>query len=100
MAEQFSSSNTIPVQVCYADPDRQIVLNIEVTEETTLIQAIEQSGIASRFALRIRENEVGIYGKKRSFDTRLKAHDRIEIYRPLRTTPQERRRLYTDLQDR
>lgn len=96
MAEN-TSPKTIPVQVCYAEQDRQIILDLDVPEKTTLIQAIEQSGILSRYFLQIRENEVGIYGKKRRFDTELKAGDRVEIYRPLLSTPQETRRLRAGL---
>ena len=100
MAETSTDSKTIPVQVCHVQLDRQIILDIRVPEKTTLIEAIEKSGILNLLSLQIRENEVGIYGKKRRFDTELNAHDRIEIYRPLSTTPQESRRLRTSLQDR
>jgi len=37
--------------------------------------------------------QVGIYGKKCTFDTRLKNRDRLEIYRPLLLSPTEARRL-------
>ena len=100
MAETSTDSKTIPVQVCHVQPDRQIILDIRVPEKTTLIEAIEKSGILDLLSRQIRENEVGIFGKKRPFDTELNAHDRIEIYRPLSTTPQETRRLRTSLKDR
>lgn len=97
MAENSTFSKTIPVQICHIGQNRQIILDIQVPEKTTLIEAIRQSGILSRLSLQISENEVGIYGKKHSFNTELKAYDRIEIYRPLLTTPQEARRLRTSL---
>lgn len=97
MAENPVNSKTIPVQVCHIREDKQIILDIQVPERTTLIEAIEKSGISNCLSFQIRENEVGIYGKKRHFNTELKAHDRIEIYRPLLITPQEARRLRTGL---
>ena len=100
MAENPLDSKTIPVQVCHIQQDRQIILDIFVPEKTTLIDAIEKSGLLNCLSLPVRENEVGIYGKKRPFNTELKPHDRIEIYRPLLATPQESRRLRTGLQHR
>ncbi len=98
MAENSPPIQTIPVQICYAEPGRQIIMDIEVPEKTTLIQAIERSGITKYLSRQISENEVGIFGKKQSFDTLLKVHDRIEIYRPLLTTPQETRRLRASME--
>lgn len=94
------AEKNIPIQICYAGQKRQIILDIDVPENTTLIDAIEKSDISNRFSIMVRENEVGIFGKKRRFDTLLKAHDRIEIYRPLLTTPQETRRLRAGKPDR
>ncbi len=93
MAEDINPVSGIPVQICYADPEGPIIVDIVVPEKTTLGEAIEQSGLMNRLSLQTGENTVGIFGKKRSWDTLLEAHDRIEIYRPLRTTPQETRRL-------
>ncbi len=100
MAENPVNSKTIPVQVCHIRQDKQIIMDISVPEKTTLIMAIKTSGILDQLSFQVSENEVGIYGKKRPFNTELKAYDRIEIYRPLLTTPQESRRLRTDLQHR
>ena len=69
MAETSTDSKMIPVQVCHVQPDRQIILDIRVPEKTTLIDAIEKSGILDLLSRQIRENEVGIFGKKRPFDT-------------------------------
>ncbi len=60
MAETSTDSKTIPVQVCHVQPDRQIILDIRVPEKTTLIEAIEKSGILDLLSRQIRENEVGI----------------------------------------
>lgn len=82
----------IPIQICYAEPERQILIDLEVPENTRLIDAITKSGIIEKLSLTITEDHVGIFGKKKSFNTLLKANDRIEIYRPLQMTPQELRR--------
>ncbi|EEO28900.1 RnfH family protein [Oxalobacter paraformigenes] len=89
----FSSKRLIPVQICYAEPENQVLLDIEVPENTRLVDAILQSGITEKLPHAPKEGEVGIFGKKRPLDTPLKAHDRIEIYRPLKIEPQEARRL-------
>lgn len=89
----FSPKRLIPVKICYAEPEKQILLDIEVPENTRLAEAISQSGIAEKLPFSPTEGEVGIFGKKRPFDAPLKAYDRIEIYRPLKTSLQEARRL-------
>ncbi len=88
----FSSKRLIPLQICYAEPEKQILLDIEVPENTRLVDAIFQSGIMDQLSITVKEGEVGIFGKKKPFHTLLKAHDRIEIYRPLKISPQEARR--------
>ena len=87
-----SAGHSIAVQVCYAETDRQIIIDMTVAEGTRLIEAIRQSGIEKELSVTVNEGQVGIFGKKKSFDTILCAGDRIEIYRPLSATPQELRR--------
>ncbi len=83
----------ISVTVCFAQADHQEVIPLTVPAETTVGQAIEQSGIASRCPqARVREGNVGIYGTPVRLDRRLRDHDRIEIYRPLYRSPAEARR--------
>ncbi|RMG54077.1 MAG: RnfH family protein [Gammaproteobacteria bacterium] len=85
---------TIPVEVAYALPDEQILVELEVPEGTTVQQAIEQSGIPERFHdIELgKRNKVGIWGKLTKLDTVLRAHDRVEIYRPLIADPKEVRK--------
>ena len=83
----------ILVQVCYATPQREILLDLEVDAGTTIAQAITQSGICALLPGQDLDLcPVGIYAKKRPLDTLLCAHDRIEIYRPLVADPKESRR--------
>ncbi len=87
-----ASVHSVAIQVCYAETDRQLIMDLTVAEGTRLIDAIRQSGIEKKLSITVREGQVGIFGKKKPFDTILHAGDRIEIYRPLAATPQELRR--------
>lgn len=68
------------------------MIDMTVAEGTRLIDAIRQSGIEKELSITVKEGQVGIFGKKKTFDTVLGEGDRIEIYRPLAATPQELRR--------
>jgi putative ubiquitin-RnfH superfamily antitoxin RatB of RatAB toxin-antitoxin module len=87
------SARQLQVQVCYATPERQILLDLSVPEGTSLQDAITQSGILSQAPeIDLGLSRVGIFGKLRALDTVLRAQDRIEIYRPLIADPKESRR--------
>jgi putative ubiquitin-RnfH superfamily antitoxin RatB of RatAB toxin-antitoxin module len=87
MAEQLH------VQLCYATPAREILLDLVVEPGTTIGQAIVQSGILEQVpGIDLALQPVGIYSKKQALDTLLREHDRIEIYRPLLADPKETRR--------
>jgi hypothetical protein len=76
------------VSVTYNDPPQQVWLRIEVAEECTLGQAIEQSGILASFPhIDLETQKVGIFGKVSALDARLRAGDRVEIYRPITCDP-------------
>ena len=68
------------------------MIDMTVAEGTRLIDAIRQSSIEKELSITVKEGQVGIFGKKKTFDTVLGEGDRIEIYRPLAATPQELRR--------
>jgi putative ubiquitin-RnfH superfamily antitoxin RatB of RatAB toxin-antitoxin module len=61
----------LKIQICYAEPDFQLLRDLTVAEGTTIQQAIMQSGIL-----------------------------RVEIYRPLIADPKETRRLRAELKAR
>ena len=83
----------IPVEVAYALPERQLIIPLDVTEGTTLLDAIKQSGILEEFPdINLNEVKYGIFSKVTKADTVLRARDRIEIYRPLIADPKEVRR--------
>lgn len=83
----------IKIEVAYARPDQQLILEVMVNVDSTLEQAIEQSGILERFPeIDLAQNKLGIFGKLSKKTAELKAGDRIEIYRPLIADPKEVRR--------
>jgi putative ubiquitin-RnfH superfamily antitoxin RatB of RatAB toxin-antitoxin module len=82
------------VQVVYATAAAEYLRSFEVEQGTTIEQAIRACGILQDIpGIDLGTQPVGIYGKKRALDTVLRAHDRIEIYRPLVADPKETRRL-------
>lgn len=89
----MSVVETINVEVAYAEPQRQLIIPVNVDLGTTVGAAIVQSGIMIEFPeLDIENSKVGIFGKVSTMDTRLKDGDRVEIYRPLIADPKEVRR--------
>ena len=84
----------IAVQVAYASETEQCVLDLNVPEKTTVRIAIEQSGILQRFPeVNLMQNKVGIYSKLVKLEHELQQNDRVEIYRPLKYDPRQRRQL-------
>ena len=81
------------VEVVYALPDEQVLLKVQVKRGATLRDAIEASGVLSRFPqIDLARDAVGVFGKIAKLDDRLNAGDRVEIYRPLVMDPKEARR--------
>lgn len=86
-------SKTIPVEVAYALPAQQILLQINVAEGTTAEQAVHASGILEKFPeIDLAQNRIGIFGKLTKPDSVLHENDRVEIYRPLIADPKGVRR--------
>jgi len=86
-------SEKIMIEVAYALPDKQIIIPVLVSEGISVKQAIELSGILTKFeGIDLSSNLVGIFGKLTTLDKILRNLDRIEIYRPLAADPKEIRR--------
>lgn len=84
---------SIVVQVCYARPGFEFLRELQVAVGSTLEQAIVRSGLPQQVdGIDLTLFAVGIYGKKKTLDTVLREHDRIELYRPLIADPKEARR--------
>lgn len=83
----------ITVEVAYGNQERQELIKISVPRGTTLIEAVEASGITRLFPEIDLDNvKLGVFGRLESTDKVLEPHDRVEIYRPLRVDPKEARR--------
>ncbi len=72
----------IPIEVVYVTNPYQC-LALEVPVGTTIRQAIAQAGMLAGLS-EAQCHKVGIFGEFKSWDLRLKAGDRIEIYSPIR----------------
>ena len=89
----MANAEMITVEVAYARPDEQLILEIELTAGSTLLQAVEQSGIIARFPeIDLHTMKVGIFGKLKKPDQVLQPGDRVEIYRPLIADPKQVRK--------
>jgi hypothetical protein len=86
-------SDKIKIEVVYALPHEQTLLTVEVTQGTTLGDAIKLSGILEKYPeIDLANSKFGIFGKLSKADVVLREKDRIEIYRPLIADPKEVRR--------
>lgn len=89
----MSQADLFTVEVAYAKPDVQVILPVQVSAGATALDAICQSGIATRFPeIEPEKAEVGIFGHAVKLNKPLRAGDRVEIYRPLLCDPKEVRR--------
>ncbi|MDX1347584.1 MAG: RnfH family protein [Thiomicrorhabdus chilensis] len=79
------------IEVAYALPDEQFLFEQEVEEGCTIEQALKTSKLLEEFP-DLNIDKVGIFGRLMPVDTPLREGDRIEVYRPLKVDPRERRR--------
>ncbi|WP_114815061.1 RnfH family protein [Paraburkholderia kururiensis] len=87
------NTKRLTIDVCYALPDAQTVLTVELAEGATLRDAIDASGILSRHPdIDLARQKTGVFGKLKPLDAPLADHDRVEIYRPLIVDPKLARR--------
>jgi len=90
----------ITVEVAYALPDRQRIVELHVPAGTTALEAVRQSGIQRLFPeINPEHAEMGVFGQVLGAkglpppsEYRLRERDRVEIYRPLIADPKEARR--------
>lgn len=84
---------TFAVEVAYARADRQLVLSLQARVGMRLDEAVRRSGMLERFPeIDLEHSRIGVFGKLRRPDDRVRPGDRIEIYRPLIADPKESRR--------
>lgn len=86
-------ADLLRIQVCYAMPQRQLLVDVELPAGSSLHEAIKASGVLMQAPeIDLSVWRVGIYGKLKPLDAALHDRDRVEIYRPLIADPMEARR--------
>ena len=85
-------TDTILVEIAYAEPQRQIVCKVEIAVNSTVDEAILASGIRDALPPGFTPSALGIFGRTVTAATRLRDGDRIELYRPLKADPKDSRR--------
>lgn len=86
-------AESINVEVVYARPERQEVARVALPPGSTVGQAIEASGLLTRYPeIDLAANKIGIFAKLAKADAVLRDRDRVEIYRPLIADPKEVRK--------
>jgi hypothetical protein len=89
----MASAELISIEVAYARPEEQVILKLDVAPDTTIEQAIEQSGILERYPeIDLGKLKAGIFGKLKKLTQTLQKGDRVEIYRPLIADPKQVRK--------
>jgi hypothetical protein len=87
------NATNINVEVVYALPMQQPLLQVRLAEGATVEDAIRASGVLDAFPeIDLAKNKVGIFSKPVKLDEKVRDKDRVEIYRPLIADPKEVRR--------
>ena len=86
-------SEMIQIEIAYATPERQKIVECEIEQGCSVRDAVKQSAIIQYFPEIDLENcDLGIFGKAVPANYEPLDGDRIEIYRPLIADPKEVRR--------
>lgn len=86
-------SVSLLIEVAYATPEKQRIVECEIAPGTSAREAVRRSGIVDHFPeINPETAELGVFGKRIMDDYELGDGDRIEIYRPLIADPKEVRR--------
>lgn len=84
-------SNSFAIEVVFATQGSQQIVALTVPEGTTLLQAIEQSGLLKTYP-EISLDKVGVFGQLKELNAKVFEGDRVEIYRPLQKDPMTARK--------
>lgn len=81
------------MEVAYALPHKQSILELQVPLGTTAMEAAKQSNIVSAYPeIDLDNAKMGIFGKAVAPTQVLREGERVEIYRPLQADPKEVRK--------
>ena len=89
-------NNIIAVEVAFAMPEKQTIIAVVTNDNSSIYDIIIQSKIHQEFRdfdfTDLSKLHIGIFGKKIDPTTyQIKNNDRIEIYRALNKTPNQKR---------
>lgn len=93
----MSDAELINVEVAYALPSEQYLFALQVPKGSTAQQAIDFSPLLKEQPGLVVE-QIGIFSRPVPKDTLLREGDRVEVYRPLKADPRERRRKEVETQ--
>lgn len=80
------------IEVVYAKPEKQWIIELNIDLPATLLQSIEKSNILELCPeINLKVNKVGLFGEIVELDHAVKDLDRVEIYRPLAIDFMEKR---------
>ena len=86
-------AESLSIEIAYALPQKQELVQLKLPAGSTVQQAIEASGLKQKHPeIDLAKNKVGIFGKLSKLDAPLRDRDRVEIYRPLIADPKEVRK--------
>lgn len=89
----MAGPETLRVEVVYARSDRQHLAVVEVPAGTSVLEAVQQSGLLTRCPeINLAECQFGVFGRVLSPDKVVRNGERVEIYRALRADPKDARR--------
>ncbi|MGA9033958.1 MAG: RnfH family protein [Sulfuricaulis sp.] len=89
----MSAEQTWRVEIVYATPVRQEIIEVSVRPGATVEEVIRTSGMLAKFPeIDLTRQRVGIFGVIARLQDAVHDGDRVEIYRPLVADPKEARR--------
>lgn len=90
----MAMTKLVNIEIAYGTKIKQVIIPLAIACGSTIAEAIQVSGILRQFPeIDLRQNEVGIFSRKRHLSDPVSHGDRIEIYRPLTLDPKEARRI-------
>lgn len=89
----MTGEKTWRVEVAWATPAQQVLVEVALAPGASVEQAIRESGVLERFPeIDLNRQRTGIFGEPAALNDAVHDGDRVEIYRPLRADPKEVRR--------
>lgn len=89
----MAENSLIAVEVAYARKDVQRIVVVEVAPGTAVRDVLRLSGLVDEFPeIDIATCPLGVFGQPIENSYRVKAGDRVELYRPLERDPRDARR--------